>query len=576
MDVVSYGPLLVSQLLWQPRPGAHALTVICKATFNLEPVTSPLAAVQRPPWTNELQWDRHYEQMMEVAGDYAPFKRRADILVTGRAIPPPNNRLSTITASIAVGGFSKTIDVHVQQHWTVAALGPLAPTWPVRTALLGRHASTWNHANWNMHPLPDDIDGAFFNAASIDQQVAELTGQEAIVLENLHPRHPKLWTQLVRVVPQATVTRANGASQEMRLRCDTLTIDADDGLAMLTWRGVVLLEYPAEPGVIAVRAYVATSDSQIPAPTTAPDADYPATMAFPSVGATTTSLPFIPGPPQTPDIPEPVKTKSSWPPTRTTTSSDRPQTMALNIADAPAELKAVMPFQSDTPETRQMPTERLEIPDPEPPAIVAHMPFDVPPPPMVSSPPAAVHADVIVEKPPMIGPIPTLEPAVDKKPEVAQAKPIPTAPHKPISESPRSELTIEQHATIAAELAEGKTSRADVLRAHEISADDWTHDDRRWKDAIAKDEQRGKRALRDAHDAAYVARVEQFRGEISLEEVARILVGLERRNAREVLDELRIQRAALMPIVRLWTKRIATNMRLNDKAAELVREARRA
>ena len=332
MDVVSEGPLQVSGLLWQPRPGAYAFTVICKATFALEPVTSPLATQQRPAWTNDLQWDRHFEQMMEVAGDYAPFKRRADILVTGRAIPPPNNRLSTIKASIAVGAFSKTIEVHVQQNWTVAALGPLAPTWPVRTAFLGRHASTWNHAKWNMHPVPEDIDGAFFNSASVDQQMADLTGQEPIVLENLHPRHPRLWTQLVRVVPHAIVNRTNGASQEVRLRCDTLTIDAVDGLAMLTWRGVVLLEHPAESGIVTVRAQIATSDSQIPMPLGSPDAALYSTIAQPAVGASTVALPFIPGPPQVPNLADNApKPGSSFPPPRNIPGTHHPKTMAFSL-----------------------------------------------------------------------------------------------------------------------------------------------------------------------------------------------------------------------------------------------------
>lgn len=77
MDVVSFGTCRVASLHWQPRQGAHALTVICKATFDLEPGESPLNATQEPVW-----------EATSAASDMAPFKRRADVFVVGRAYPP--------------------------------------------------------------------------------------------------------------------------------------------------------------------------------------------------------------------------------------------------------------------------------------------------------------------------------------------------------------------------------------------------------------------------------------------------------------------------------------------------------
>jgi hypothetical protein len=330
------------------------------------------------------------------------------------------------------------------------------------------------------------------------------------------------------------VTRTNGALQEVRLRCDTLTIDADDGLAMLTWRGVVLLDHPAEPGVVMVDAQVAKSDSQMPAPLGLPDASLHSTISQPAIGAGTVSLPFIPGPPQVPNLGENAqKPGSSFPPPRNVPGTNRPQTMALSIEDAPAELKTILPFQSDSSETRKLPTAR-----PEPPAIV-YMPlasFDVPPPAAIASPVAvAPPAAIVVEKPAMVGPIVTLEKIVNI-PLAEQPKSAVLIPQTPASESLSRNLTIAEHATIAAEFAEGKNSHADTLRAHELSADDWKMNDERWKKALGDEERHGKRKLREAHDGAYVTRVEGFRGKISLEEVARILVGFERRNAREVLD----------------------------------------
>jgi hypothetical protein len=240
--------------------------------------------------------------------------------------------------------------------------------------------------------------------------------------------------------------------------------------------------------------------------------------------------------------------------------------MALSVDDLPAELKIALPFQSDSAEVRKMSTSRPE--SPEPPLIVAaaHVP--------VVAPPLVAPAAIFVEKPAMLGPIATPEKIVENSPQAEQPKPTaPTPPNTPSAE-PAKSLTIKEHATIAAEFAEGKSSRSDVLRANDLSNDEWKTNDECWEKALGDEERRGKRTLREAHDGAYVARVERFRGQITLEEVARILVGFERRNAREVLDELRIQRAALMPIVRVWVKRIAADSRTSSKAANLMREAR--
>jgi hypothetical protein len=49
MDIVSLCRLRVAGLLWQPRAGAHALTILCKATFALRPGESPLAEEQDAP-----------------------------------------------------------------------------------------------------------------------------------------------------------------------------------------------------------------------------------------------------------------------------------------------------------------------------------------------------------------------------------------------------------------------------------------------------------------------------------------------------------------------------------------------
>lgn len=128
---------------------------------------------------------------------------------------------------------------------------PLAPHWPARRSLLGRHASSWSGADWHERPLPADIDGAFFNVAPMDQRLAELRPDERIVLENLHPTEPRLACQLPGLTPRAFVERA-GAARPLVLTADTLWIDTVRSVCAVTWRGRVEISGPAEEGRVLV------------------------------------------------------------------------------------------------------------------------------------------------------------------------------------------------------------------------------------------------------------------------------------------------------------------------------------
>jgi len=92
MDVVSSCPLRVASLVWQPRAGAFALTVVCKATFALAPGESPLTDEQDDPFEDDVHWDDDERRSLATASDLAPYKRRADVLVVGHAHAPGSSR----------------------------------------------------------------------------------------------------------------------------------------------------------------------------------------------------------------------------------------------------------------------------------------------------------------------------------------------------------------------------------------------------------------------------------------------------------------------------------------------------
>jgi hypothetical protein len=72
-----------------------------------------------------------------------------------------------------------------------------------------------------------------------------------------------------------------------------------------------------------------------------------------------------------------------------------------------------------------------------------------------------------------------------------------------------------------------------------------------------------------------VEAVEGFRGPIGPEEYAKVVWAKERGTVNEVLDELRIQRPALMPLLRVWTKKAAAEPRLGEKVWTTLAKLRR-
>jgi hypothetical protein len=124
--------------------------------------------------------------------------------------------------------------------------GPLAPTWPTRRGKLGAHAGSFSVRDLASKPMPEGIDLGFFNAAPLDQHAHVLRDNERILLENLHPDHPRLVTSLPGVRPRAFVEGRAGGPLSLAMRADTLAIDTDRAVCSMTFRGQLPLERPQE------------------------------------------------------------------------------------------------------------------------------------------------------------------------------------------------------------------------------------------------------------------------------------------------------------------------------------------
>ncbi|WP_170319830.1 DUF2169 family type VI secretion system accessory protein [Polyangium spumosum] len=309
MQILSVGPLRTGSLVWQKRAGGFVLTVVCKATYWLQPGEAMLSNEQEALNEADDHWDDDPNRSLRAASDLVPQKPRPEVTLVGYAYAPGQQPVRSLVARMVVGEVDKAIEVFCDRSflpdgslqegtrftrmrltWERAGGGPgthnpvgiradvrdgygrrtlpnlqplgvyvsqpddfvppicfapIAMSWPSRADLVGRAPP----------PAGVGLEGpseAYFNAAPSDQLLSALRDNERIVLENLHPEHPRLITNLPGVRPAIFVDRGQGAAQRQKVRADALWIDTDRGIATLTWRVQIPLARPDEPGRVIV------------------------------------------------------------------------------------------------------------------------------------------------------------------------------------------------------------------------------------------------------------------------------------------------------------------------------------
>ena len=494
-----------------------------------------------------------------------------------------------------------------------AGLGPIARAWPARRRLLG--ATPRQVLERPIVELPDAFDMAYFQAAPADQQIEALRGDEWIVLEGLHPTVPLLRTRLPSARGHAWVhgLRDSAAGQRREMRADTLRIDGDAQRCTVVWR--LSFPVPDEAALPAVRVVVTTTagsedpgDGRLPsgpgtdektevvqvassaASTLAlpsqPAASASSTLALPSTSPSATlALKPDAGAAAKPALP--FTDPKHAPPMRTEPAAPKPPDPAkgstLFVAGSSKAGGPALPFQPTgaarpaaapkAPITESIELELEEEEGNEERSRPAGRMPGLPAAPAMLAPIAGSAAEATPAPPPMLGPLAGTGAApAPAAPAPAEAA-APAPPPAPAAE-PLVEIPIEKLATVAAELAERRDPRDKVLGRHGIGEADFAGNDRRWNEQIQREASRGQTKLRRAYDAAYLAAVEGFRGSITVKDYAQVVVGLERGTADEALDALSIQRPALMPLVREWTRKVAADGRLSKEARVLLASLR--
>jgi hypothetical protein len=592
MEIVSTCVLRVASTVWQPASDRRALTIVCKATYLLAPGVSRLAPVQEEPIASDLYWDDDERGSLRSAGELVPFKRRAEVILVGHVFAPLGVPVRRLSPRLAIGEIDKTIDafgdrslgadgrasdpapfVALPLRWERAAaspenpvglrldgpvdghavafpnflprgfqlggpnhagpaagFGPLSPAWPERARKLGVSDAGWDHRRWRELPFPPHFDGGFFNAAPDDQQLGLIRPDARLLLEHLHQDHPLLVTELEPRAPRARFETA-GATQEVPLRCDTLTVDTSRGIAMLVWRGNVPLAHRDQAGRVVVSLEARA----------APSAD----RARPMIAAMTQrdppepTLPLRPGTPGASALPSVVAELGP--------ASQSGETEDVDLAMVLSGLS--LPFRNPPPNPAAHPLAAAPAPlapPREPPA------------------PSQEPARAFPAPPPMIGPLATPEMLERREPAPPSEKapPPPPAP-EPTPEEPAAPppplavFPLERCAAIAASIARRMEEKARILERHDLAGSTWNALEAHWQAAIRQETARGKQALLRSYDEAYVGQLEQERGPITVGEYAKLSAASERGTEHEVLAELDLPPAALLRLQRIWLKRTA-------------------
>lgn len=129
-----------------------------------------------------------------------------------------------------------------------AGFGPLPIDHPHRRRHLGK--ARRDHLVTAWPGFPAGFDPAFFNSAPLDQQVPGwLRGDEPILIRNAHPTHALIETTLPGLEPRLALRHADGDTDEVTLRLDTLAIDAGSLTAELVWRARIAVADDALTGI---------------------------------------------------------------------------------------------------------------------------------------------------------------------------------------------------------------------------------------------------------------------------------------------------------------------------------------
>jgi hypothetical protein len=166
MEVLSLCPFRAAGLVWQPRPSAFSLLVVCKGTFDIVPGVARLAEIQEYPNDEDNHWDDDPKKSLYSATDFVPSKPRADVLLVGHAFAPYGQEVDSFVTRLVVSDVAKAVEVMSERVWTAephVRYGSRITKAPLRYERASGGDGTWNPVGiplegpadaFGMTPLP--------------------------------------------------------------------------------------------------------------------------------------------------------------------------------------------------------------------------------------------------------------------------------------------------------------------------------------------------------------------------------------------------------------------------------------
>jgi hypothetical protein len=148
-----------------------------------------------------------------------------------------------------------------------------------------------------------------------------------------------------------------------------------------------------------------------------------------------------------------------------------------------------------------------------------------------------------------------------------------------MEQAPAPRLTVAQYAAIAADLAEGDTTRGEVLSSHGLDEESWMLEERGWLERMAEAAMRGDATIAVAYGDAFVA-AQDSRGDRAeldamIHEFVAVTVGLERTaDPGAVLARWALSLAEWLRLDRHWQRRAAEEPAVRAQLEQLIADER--
>ncbi|WP_438027627.1 DUF2169 domain-containing protein [Sorangium sp. So ce233] len=637
MDVVSACPLRVASSLWQPRAGAWALTIVCKATYTLAPGESLLALEQDEPTSVDVYGEDDDHRSLVLGSDLAPFKRRADVLVVGHAYAPGRRPVTSLLARLAVGAIDKSIAVFGDRVFTPdGALSEPAPfvKMSLRWERAAGGAGTANPVGVPPGAAPDGR--GVTPAPNLEMPGAHVAGRRDVIEPvGFGPIAPS-WPGRAHKLGwhAATWNHARWSEQPLPNDIDAGYFNAappDQQMDEICPDERIVLEnlHPAHarlitrlravvPRAVVERGGAPTQERKLRCDTLCIDTDR-GTCSLTWRGYVLLDHPQQAGRVEITLAEEPRGLVIAATASALDVAGTLPASLALQprevlpfagtteippLASLALQPREVLPFAGTTEipplAPHAMPAREVlpfagttEIPPPSPPRPelgaprVPSSPFSPEPIPHdpLRAETVAPSAPPLLAEPPRLGPLAALGAPPRPEPQEAQE---PEEPEEPAPPTPRAapaptadlreptieEVSVDACAALDASLALRPHEKDRILRESRLDEPAWARLRAAWAAEIKRGLRRGRNELLRTYDAAYVAQLERERGPISADELARIIVGAERGDLAEALRGVGLPEESAIRIQRTWIARIARDAALGGEVRKAVTRAR--